>query len=165
MKELQDQLEAEQYFSRLYKTQSIELREDNEEKARSLQELEEERGSLMHQLQIALARADSEALARSIAEETVADLEKEKTHKELELKDLMSKHRGELSSRDVILSQLHETENELTKKLNTKTSEYDELVHLNNKLKDEVNQNKTDQAEMEKLKAKLKTEILLKRLL
>lgn len=162
MKELQDQLEAEQYFSRLYKTQSIELREDNEEKARSLQELEEERGSLMHQLQIALARADSEALARSIAEETVADLEKEKTHKELELKDLMSKHRGELSSRDVILSQLHETENELTKKLNTKTSEYDELVHLNNKLKDEVNQNKTDQAEMEKLKAKLKTEILLK---
>lgn len=162
MKELQDQLEAEQYFSRLYKTQSTELREENEEKSRSLQELEEERGSLLHQLQIALARADSEALARSIAEETVADLEKEKTIKELELKDLISKHRGELSSRDVKISQLHETEIELTKKLNGKTSENEELVHLNNKLKDEVNQNKADEAELEKLKAKLKNEILLK---
>lgn len=162
MKELQDQLEAEQYFSRLYKTQSSELREDNEEKSRTLQELEEERGSLLHQLQIALARADSEALARSIAEETVADLEKEKTIKELELKDLLSKHRNELSAKDVILSQLREAENELTKKLNSKISEYEEIVHLSNKLKDEVAQNKTDQIEMEKLKAKLKTEILLK---
>ena len=67
MKELQDQLEAEQYFSKLYKTQSNELREENEDKSRSCQELEDERSSLLHQLQIALARADSEALARSIA--------------------------------------------------------------------------------------------------
>lgn len=162
MKDYQDQLEAEQYFSRLYKTQSSELREDNEEKARSLQELEEERGSLLHQLQIALARADSEALARSIAEETVADLEKEKTIKELEHKDLLSKHRNELSAKDTILSQLHDSENELNKKLNSKISEYEELVHLSNKLKDEVNQNKADQTEIEKLKAKLKTETLLK---
>lgn len=67
-------------------------------------ELEEERGSLAHQLQIALARADSEALARSIAEETVADLEKEKTMKELELKDLLAKHRADIAGRDSTLS-------------------------------------------------------------
>lgn len=162
MKELQDQLEAEQYFSRLYKTQSTELREETEEKARSLQELEEERGSLLHQLQLAIARADSEALARSIAEETVADLEKEKTIKELEIKDLLSKHRNELSAKESMLSMLREAEAEINKKLNQKLSEYEELMQINNKLKEDVAQNKANQAEMEKLKAKLKNEILLK---
>lgn len=162
MKELQDQLEAEQYFSRLYKTQSTELREENEEKSRAVQELEDERGSLLHQLQIALARADSEALARSIAEETVADLEKEKTIKELEIKDLLSKHRNELSTKESALAMLREAEADVTKKLNLKISEYDELMQLNAKLKEEVAQNKTNQIEMDKLKAKLKNEILLK---
>lgn len=66
--------------------------------------MEEERGSVTHQLQLALARADSEALARSIAEETVADLEKDKTIKELELKDLLAKHRSDLSGRDSTLN-------------------------------------------------------------
>lgn len=162
MKELQDQLEAEQYFSRLYKTQSTELREENEEKGRSIQELEDERGSLVHQLQIALARADSEALARSIAEETVADLEKEKTIKELEIKDLISKHRNELSTKESALIMLREAEADITKKLNMKISEYDELLQLNNKLREEVTRNKNNQIEMEKLQAKLKNEILLK---
>lgn len=162
MKELQDQLEAEQYFSRLYKTQSSELREENEDKSRSLSELEEERSSLLHQLQIALARADSEALARSIAEETVADLEKEKTIKELELKDLMSKHRTDLSTKETALSSLRDAENEVAKKLNNKISEYEELLQVNNKLQEEITQNKADQSEMEKLKNRLKNEVLLK---
>lgn len=162
MKELQEQLEAEQYFSRLYKTQSTELREENKENERSKHELEEERGSLLHQLQIALARADSEALARSIAEETVADLEKEKTIKELEIKDIISKHRNELSTKESALAALREAEADVTKKLNLKLSEYDELMQINNKLKEEVTKNKTNQIEMEKLQAKLKNEILLK---
>lgn len=88
----------------MYKTQAQELREELDERTRAVQELEEERGSLAHQLQIALARADSEALARSIAEETVADLEKEKTMKELEHKDLLAKHRTELSNKEVVLN-------------------------------------------------------------
>lgn len=86
MRELQDQLEAEQYFSTLYKTQATELREEVDEKTKQVVELEEERSSIAHQLQLSLARADSEALARAIAEETVAELEKEKTMKELEIK-------------------------------------------------------------------------------
>lgn len=162
MKELQDQFEAEQYFSRLYKTQSSELRDENEEKSRTLQDLEEERSSLLHQLQIALARADSEALARSIAEETVADLEKEKTIKELELKDLLSKHRNDLSAKENAISQLRDAENEVTKKLNGKIAEYDDIIQLQNKLQDELKQNKIDQSEIDKLKMRLKNEILLK---
>ncbi len=86
MRELQDQLEAEQYFSTLYKTQVTELREEADEKTKQISELEDERSSISHQLQLSLARADSEALARAIAEETVAEMEKEKTMKELEIK-------------------------------------------------------------------------------
>ena len=92
------------YLQTLYKTQAQELREELEEKIRAMQELEEERGSLAHQLQIALVQADSEALARSIAEETVADLEKEKTMKELEHKDLLAKHRSELANKEIVLN-------------------------------------------------------------
>lgn len=162
MKEVQDQLEAEQYFSRLYKTQSCELREDLDDRTRSVEELEEERSSLLHQLQIALARADSEALARSIAEETVADLEKEKTMKELELKDLVTKHRNENSVKESSLQALKDSESELNKKLSVKLGEVDDLIEKNKKLLEEVQQFKTDQAEIEKLQAKLKTESLLK---
>ena len=88
MRELQDQLEAEQYFSTLYKTQVTELREEGDEKTKQVSELEDERASITHQLQLSLARADSEALARAIAEETVAEMEKEKTMKELEIKGI-----------------------------------------------------------------------------
>ena len=84
--------------------QAAETKEELEEKQRNVQELEEERGSLTHQLQLALARADSEALARSVAEETVAELEKEKTMKELELKDLLVKHRTDQSNKEQTLN-------------------------------------------------------------
>ena len=60
----------------LYKTQSQELREELDEKTRACGQLEEERTGLAHQLQIALSRADSEALARSVDQETIAELEK-----------------------------------------------------------------------------------------
>jgi hypothetical protein len=162
MKELQDQLEAEQYFSRLYKTQSNDAKEELEEKLRQIQELEEERGNLMHQLQIALARADSEALARSIAEETVADLEKEKTMKELEHKDLITKHRNELSTKEAALQSLKDIESEKNKTLNKMQYEVDDLMQQNRKMQDELNKLKLDNDEMEKLKAKLKTETILK---
>lgn len=64
MKELQENLETEQYFNTLYKNQTIELKEEIDEKNRINKEFEEERVSLKHQCQLALARADSEALAR-----------------------------------------------------------------------------------------------------
>lgn len=162
MKELQDQLEAEQYFSRLYKTQSSELREEMEEKTREIQDLEEEKSTMYHQTQLAVARADSEALAKNIAEETVADLEKEKTMKELEIKDLIAKHRNEVSSRDAQLQTLRDTENELNTKLTIRVSELEELVIQNKKIQDDLTKSRVDQVEIEKLQAKLKTETLLK---
>uniref|UniRef100_A0A8C1K1R5 non-specific serine/threonine protein kinase n=1 Tax=Cyprinus carpio TaxID=7962 RepID=A0A8C1K1R5_CYPCA len=125
MKELQDQLEAEQYFSTLYKTQVRELKEECEEKNKlykdmqqSLQELQEERDSLAAQLEITLTKADSEQLARSIAEEQYSDLEKEKIMKEFNFP---------------ILLQLEEANRTLTNDVANLANEKEEL---NNKLKE-----------------------------
>ena len=43
LKELQDQLEAEQYFSSLYKTQVKELKEELDERQKMNNDLEEEK--------------------------------------------------------------------------------------------------------------------------
>uniref|UniRef100_A0A8C0BTB2 non-specific serine/threonine protein kinase n=1 Tax=Buteo japonicus TaxID=224669 RepID=A0A8C0BTB2_9AVES len=111
MKELQDQLEAEQYFSTLYKTQVRELKEECEEKTKlckemqqKIQELQDERDSLAAQLEITLTKADSEQLARSIAEEQYSDLEKEKIMKELEIKEMMARHKQELTEKDATIA-------------------------------------------------------------
>ncbi|XP_054586147.2 rho-associated protein kinase 2 isoform X2 [Nothobranchius furzeri] len=140
MKELQDQLEAEQYFSTLYKTQVRELKEECEEKNKlykevqqALQELQEERDSLAAQLEITLTKADSEQLARSIAEEQYSDLEKEKIMKELELKEMMARHRQELSDKDITISSLEEANRTLTSDVANLANEKEEL---NNKLKE-----------------------------
>ncbi|XP_026864014.2 rho-associated protein kinase 2 isoform X1 [Electrophorus electricus] len=150
MKELQDQLEAEQYFSTLYKTQVRELKEECEEKNKlykdmqqNLQDLQEERDSLAAQLEITLTKADSEQLARSIAEEQYSDLEKEKIMKELEIKEMMARHKQELSEKDTtISSQLEEANRTLTSDVANLANEKEEL---NNRLKDA-------QDELQKLK-------------
>uniref|UniRef100_A0AAY5ETQ3 non-specific serine/threonine protein kinase n=1 Tax=Electrophorus electricus TaxID=8005 RepID=A0AAY5ETQ3_ELEEL len=94
-------------LQKLYKTQIRELKEECEEKMKLYQgaqqrveELQEERDSLAGQLEVSLTKADSEQLARSIAEEQYSDLEKEKIMKELEIKDMMARHRQELSDKD-----------------------------------------------------------------
>uniref|UniRef100_A0A4W6FCC4 Rho-associated protein kinase 2 n=1 Tax=Lates calcarifer TaxID=8187 RepID=A0A4W6FCC4_LATCA len=142
MKELQDQLEAEQYFSTLYKTQVRELKEECEERNKlykdvqqSLQELQEERDSLAAQLEITLTKADSEQLARSIAEEQYSDLEKEKIMKELELKEMMARHRQELAEKDITISSLEEANRTLTSDVANLANEKEEL---NNKLKEAI---------------------------
>ncbi|XP_054283901.1 rho-associated protein kinase 2 isoform X2 [Macrosteles quadrilineatus] len=162
MKDLQEQFETQQCFSALYKTQTQELQEEIEEKSRIILELEEERGSLAHQLQIALARADSEALARSIAEETVADLEKEKTMKELELKDLLAKHRSDMASKESSLSMMKERELDLKKNSEQLMKDKDDLNHQMMLMQEDVLLAKGSKEELDKLRKQLKQEQLLK---
>ncbi|KAF7992936.1 hypothetical protein HCN44_005717 [Aphidius gifuensis] len=161
-KELQEQLEAEAYFSTLYKTQTQELREELDEKTRIQQESDEERISLVHQLQLSLARGDSEALARSIAEETVADLEKERTMKELEYKDGLVKHHHEIATKEQIINRLKDNENELKKNIEQHIKDKDELNKKIKENNDELIKSQIDQDEVDKLNAKVKTEQLLK---
>ncbi|XP_048354650.1 rho-associated protein kinase 2 [Sphaerodactylus townsendi] len=140
MKELQDQLEAEQYFSTLYKTQVRELKEECEEKTKlckelqqKIQELQDERDSLAAQLEITLTKADSEQLARSIAEEQYSDLEKEKIMKELEIKEMMARHKQELVEKDATIASLEEANRTLTSDVANLANEKEEM---NNKLKE-----------------------------
>lgn len=150
------------YFQTLYKTQTQELREELDEKIRLQQELEEERSSLVHQLQLSLARGDSEALARSIAEETVADLEKERTMKELEYKDGVAKHHQELNAKEQIINRLKDSEGELKKNVDQYLKEKEDLNKRFKELQDQLSKAQSNGEEIEKLSSKLKTEQLLK---
>lgn len=162
IKELQDSLETEQYFSTLYKTQTQELKEEIDEKVRLNKEMEEECGSLKHQCQLALARADSEALARSIAEETVADLEKEKTMKELELKDLISKHKNDVNTKESLLNAMREREADLKRLNDQLQKEKEDISRQLKQLQEEFNRKAFNNEEIDKLKTKLHNECMLK---
>ncbi|XP_068089366.1 rho-associated protein kinase 2 [Hyperolius riggenbachi] len=140
MKELQDQLEAEQYFSTLYKTQVRELKEECEEKVKlvkdlqqKVQDLQDERDSLAAQLEITLTKADSEQLARSIAEEQYSDLEKEKIMKELEIKEMMARHKQDIAEKYATISSLEDANKTLTTDVANLANEKEDL---NNKLKE-----------------------------
>ncbi|KAF9804212.1 hypothetical protein SFRURICE_020640 [Spodoptera frugiperda] len=61
--ELRQQLETEQHYCFVYKSQANDMRLMLEENTRAARDAEQERSSLLHQLQLAIARADSEAIA------------------------------------------------------------------------------------------------------
>ncbi|XP_037541461.1 rho-associated protein kinase 2, partial [Nematolebias whitei] len=139
LKELKDQLEAEQYFTTLYKTQGRELKAECDEKNKLVKELRqrlaeysEERDSMAAQLESSLTKADSEQLARSVIEEQYSLLEKEKIMKELEIKDMLARHKQELGEKDATISSLEESNRTLTTDVANLASEKEEL---NNKLK------------------------------
>ncbi|XP_031437399.1 rho-associated protein kinase 2b isoform X2 [Clupea harengus] len=159
VKELRDQLEAEQYFTKLYKTQIRELKEECREKVKlytdlreRLEEFNEERDSLAGQLEVSLTKADSEQLARSIAEEQYSDLEKEKIMKELEIKDMMARHKQEHNDKDNTISSLEESNRTLTVDVANLANEKEEL---NNQLK-ELQQHLQLYREEEKQKGAMK---------
>uniref|UniRef100_A0A672L3W4 non-specific serine/threonine protein kinase n=1 Tax=Sinocyclocheilus grahami TaxID=75366 RepID=A0A672L3W4_SINGR len=106
MRELQDQLEAEQYFSTLYKTQVKELKEEIEEKNRQTQEalrkvqdLYSEKESLSAQLDLTMTKAESEQLARALQEEQYFELSQE--HKKAS-----SRYKQEISEKDSTITQV-----------------------------------------------------------
>ncbi|KAJ7403903.1 hypothetical protein BTVI_74659 [Pitangus sulphuratus] len=124
MRELQDQLEAEQYFSTLYKTQVKELKEEidekNKETQRKMQELQNEKETLTTQLDLAETKAESERLARALLEEQYFELSQES-------KKAASRHRQELTDMDSIIRRLEETNNTLTKDVDLITKEKTEI--------------------------------------
>ncbi|XP_073942117.1 rho associated coiled-coil containing protein kinase isoform X1 [Choristoneura fumiferana] len=160
--ELRSQLESEQHFCHVYRGQAGELRAQLDEAARAARDHDQERGSLMHQLQLAIARADSEAIARSIAEETVGELEKEKTMKELEMRDALSAHRGELAARDALVQGLRDREHENRATIDLQRKEVDELRRSGTALAERVAALARLQDDLDRLNKKLNSEIMLK---
>ncbi|XP_072354890.1 rho-associated protein kinase 2-like [Scyliorhinus torazame] len=172
MRELQDQLEAEQYFSTLYKTQVRELKEECEEKSKlckdlqqKMQELQDERDSLAAQLEITLTKADSEQLARSIAEEQYSDLEKEKIMKELEIKEMMARHKQELAEKDATIASLEETNRMLTADVANLANEKEELNNKMKELQDQIQKLKEEDANLANIKFQFDKQLLNERTL
>uniref|UniRef100_A0A8C9ZIH4 Rho-associated protein kinase 1 n=1 Tax=Sander lucioperca TaxID=283035 RepID=A0A8C9ZIH4_SANLU len=130
MRELQDQLEAEQYFSTLYKTQVKELKEEIEERNRQVQEAHKkvqelcsERDSLSAQLDLTVTKAESEQLARALQEEQYFELSQEN-------KKATSRHKQDVAEKDdniEVSVQLEESNRTLTKDVENLSKEKAEL--------------------------------------
>uniref|UniRef100_A0A6I8PN54 Rho-associated protein kinase 2 n=1 Tax=Ornithorhynchus anatinus TaxID=9258 RepID=A0A6I8PN54_ORNAN len=172
MKELQDQLEAEQYFSTLYKTQVRELKEECEEKIKlckemqqKIQELQDEKDSLAAQLEITLTKADSEQLARSIAEEQYSDLEKEKIMKELEIKEMMARHKQELTEKDATIGSLEEANRTLTSDVANLANEKEELNNKAKEIQEQISRLKDEETSVSIIKAQYEKQLLNERTL
>ncbi|KAL0966249.1 hypothetical protein UPYG_G00292890 [Umbra pygmaea] len=127
MRELQDQLEAEQYFSTLYKTQVKELKEEIEEKNRQIQdvhkkvqELHIERDSLSTQLDLTVTKAESEQLGRALQEEQYFELSQEN-------KKAMARHKQEVTEKEATIARLEESNKTLTKDVENLSKEKAEL--------------------------------------
>ncbi|KAK5610259.1 Rho-associated protein kinase 2 [Crenichthys baileyi] len=160
LKELMDQLEAEQYFTTLYKTQIQELKVETDEKNKMLKEAQErlaeyqeERDSLAAQLESSLTKADSEHLARCIAEEQYSLLEKEKIINELEIKDMMARHKQELSDKEATIGSLEESNRTLTVDVANLASEKEELNNQLKELQQELQKVKELEKETKSLQA------------
>ncbi|KAM8811425.1 rho-associated protein kinase 1 [Eudromia elegans] len=142
MRELQDQLEAEQYFSTLYKTQVKELKEEidekNKETQRKIQELQNERETLTTQLDLAETKAESEQLARALLEEQYFELNQES-------KKAASRHRQEMTDKDSIIRRLEETNNTLTKDVDLITKENSEISEKIKKQEEEYKMKKEEE--------------------
>ncbi|CAL1536686.1 unnamed protein product [Lymnaea stagnalis] len=167
IKDLQEQLEAETYFSSLYKTQVKELKEEIDEKKKQIQDLTSdvqnmrlEKDSIGAQLQLALAKADSEQLARQIAEEQLSDVEKEKTMLELEIKELMSRQKNDSNKKESQILSLEDSKINLSNEVERLQREKDSL---NNKIK-ALNEDilKSKNTEVDKLRKSLEEEKLKK---
>ncbi|KAM9022417.1 rho-associated protein kinase 1 isoform 2-T2 [Ara ararauna] len=142
MRELQDQLEAEQYFSTLYKTQVKELKEEidekNKETQRKMQELQNEKETLTTQLDLAETKAESERLARALLEEQYFELNQES-------KKAASRHRQEMTDKDIIIRRLEETNNTLTKDVDLITKENSEISEKIKKQEEEYKVKKEEE--------------------
>ncbi|XP_065578443.1 rho-associated protein kinase 1-like [Artemia franciscana] len=163
MRELQDQLETEQHFSTLYKTQSSDLKEELEEKYQALDTLETEKANISYQLQLSLARAESESLALKIAKDALGELEKERTMRELEFKDLQSRLKAEISNKENAIQLAKERETDFVHSIEDLKKETE---NLSNKLKakdEELAQIPlVSNEELDRLTKQLKTEQMLK---
>uniref|UniRef100_A0A669CAE5 non-specific serine/threonine protein kinase n=1 Tax=Oreochromis niloticus TaxID=8128 RepID=A0A669CAE5_ORENI len=150
MRELQDQLEAEQYFSTLYKTQVKELKEEIEERNRQTQEANKkvqdlcnERDSLSAQLDLTVTKAESEQLARALQEEQYFELSQEN-------KKAVTRHKQEIGEKEATIARavnkLAEIMNRKDMKLDQKkkgsTADLRKKEKENRKLQLELNQEK-----------------------
>lgn len=62
------------------------------------------RVNLTAQLELAIAKANSEEIARKLAEDQLSDVEKQKTMLDLEVKELISRHKSDLGKKEGVIT-------------------------------------------------------------
>ncbi|CAL8317979.1 unnamed protein product [Merluccius merluccius] len=159
LKELKDQLETQQYFTTLYKTQIREVKDERDDRNKlyqdtlqTLQQYQEERESLAAKLETSLTKADSEQLARSIAEEQYSELEKDKIMKELEIKDMVARHRQELADKEATIGSLEESNRTLTVDVANLANEKEELNNNLKEMQQQLHKAKEEEKNMNSVK-------------
>ncbi|XP_044537228.1 rho-associated protein kinase 1-like [Gracilinanus agilis] len=160
MQELQDQLEAEQYFSTFYKTQVKKLKEDieekNQENLKKIQELQNEKKTLTAQLNLAETKAESEKLAQCLLEEQYFELMQE-------CKKAASQNKQEITDKDHTIGWLEEIKTTLTKDIEILKKENKELGDKMRKEQEDYKLKKEE--EMNNIKTSFENNINTERIL
>ncbi|KAH9398937.1 Rho-associated protein kinase 2, partial [Tyrophagus putrescentiae] len=130
LNELKVQLDTERCFNSLYKTQLDEMMDEFKEKLEENSKLQDERQSLSNQLERFAELNKAEAVAKSVVEERLAMLEKEKAVLELDLKEFRSQSES-AESREIELKRSLELNSkegrDLAEKLKATTEELETL--------------------------------------
>merc|ERR1719495_1815199 len=164
-KELEDQLEAEAYFSGLYKTQVRELQEEVDEGRMKNDEMAMEKNDEMAKLNSVLMRTEQESMSKALIDQKMGELEKEKMMRELEVKELMAKHRSELRNVEMQLSTMKDNESDLLGRIDQLAKEREEVAQqISQQTRESVSYevSNDDSAEIEKLEKQLREEKLKK---
>ena len=165
-KELEDQLEAESYFSGLYKTQVRELQEEVDEGKSKIEELLIDRNETESKLNGILMRSEQESMSKALIDQKMGELEKDKMMRELEVKEIMTKHRSELRNMEIQLSTMKDNESDLLGRIDQISKERDEIAQQmseTSNIREESVDNKSEASvEIEKLKKSLDEEKLKK---
>ena len=126
-KELEDQLEAESYFSGLYKTQVRELQEEVDEGKTKIEELLIDRNDIESKLNSILMRNEQESVSKALIDQKMGEMEKDKMMRELEVKEINTKHRNELRNMEMQLSTMKDNESDLLGRIDQISKERDDL--------------------------------------
>lgn len=166
IRELQDQLEAEQYFSTLYKTTVRELKEEIEELKKKLSEgdsdnsnLRDERETLVTQLQLVQD-------TNTILEQWRSHYEREIVNLQLAKVEAEGVHRQDMSKKEEQIESLEEkikTYDEKVATLNKSNEEkLEEILQFNKKMDDMGSREDEIATIRQTFESKLKTEKMLK---
>jgi len=169
-KELEDQLEAEAYFSGLYKTQVRELQEEVDEGKARVDELMAEKSEVEAKLNNVMMRNEQDSMTKALIDQQMGELEKEKMMRELEVKELMTKHRSELRNMEIQLSTMKDNESDLLGRVDQLSKERDEMAEQMRNVSQQqlrpqdisFETKSSEAAEIEKLKKQCKEEKIKK---
>merc|ERR1719310_2467249 len=110
-------------------------------------------------------RNEQESMSKALIDQQMGELEKEKMMRELEVKELMAKHRSELRNVEMQLSTMKDNESDLLGRVDQLTKERDEIAQqMSSQARENTSfeSRNNDSAEIEKLEKQLREEKLKK---